>query len=248
MRVVTLADDPALAPRMRDHSAGVWPEYNQHGVVPDRYWHRLGETFPAAQFGLLDGDELLVVAHAAPVAWDGTIAGLPAGVDGALERAFALPKHGSALCALAIEVRTDARSRGLSRRALEAMREITAAHGFEHLIAPVRPSLKERYPITPIEQYATWRRPDGLPFDPWMRVHERLGAFVLRAEPRSLLIDGTVEEWEEWTGMAFPAPGEYVFPHGLAPVRIEGGRGTYYEPNVWMQHSVQRAGSSSGSR
>jgi hypothetical protein len=41
-----------------------------------------------------------------------------------------------------------------------------------------------------------------------VRVHERLGAIVLRAEPQSLRITGTVAEWEEWTAMTFPESGE----------------------------------------
>jgi hypothetical protein len=54
---------------------------------------------------------------------------------------------------------------GLSRLALEAMSDIAREHDLEALIAPVRPSWKERYPLTPIERYATWRRDDGLLFD-----------------------------------------------------------------------------------
>jgi hypothetical protein len=56
----------------------------------------------------------------------------------------------------------------------------------------------------PIERYATWRRADGLLFDPWLRVHERRGATILTLEPRSLRITGTVAEWEEWTGKSYP--------------------------------------------
>lgn len=68
-----------------------------------------------------------------------------------------------------------------------------------------------------------------------MRVHARLGGEALRPEPRSLRITGTVAEWESWTGLTFPESGEYVFPRGLALVRIdhEADRGTYFEPNVW---------------
>jgi hypothetical protein len=78
----------------------------------------------------------------------------------------------------------------------------------------------------PIERHACWRRPDGRLFDPWMRVHERLGAAVLKPEPRSLRITGTTE-WESWTGMTFPDSGDYWFPGGLATVHIdrEHGRG-----------------------
>jgi len=34
------------------------------------------------------------------------------------------------------------------------------------LVAPVRPTLRHRYPLTPIERYAEWRLGDGLLFDP----------------------------------------------------------------------------------
>lgn len=61
------------------------------------------------------------------------------------------------------------RGRGLALRILTAMRDIAGQHGLEHLIAPVRPSWKERYPLTPIERYVTWRRGDGELLDPWMR-------------------------------------------------------------------------------
>ena len=47
-----------------------------------------------------------------------------------------------------------------------------------------------------LEDYMRWRREDGQLFDPWMRVHERLGARVVAALPRSMKITGTVREWE----------------------------------------------------
>jgi hypothetical protein len=73
-----------------------------------------------------------------------------------------------------------------------------------------------------------------------MRVHVRLGARILKAEAESLVITGTVAEWEEWTGMEFPASGEFTFPAGLAPVTIDrdADLGRYWEPNVWMAHDV----------
>ena len=52
-------------------------------------------------------------------------------------------------------------------------------------------------------------------------------------------IEGTVREWEEWTGMVFPDEGEYVVPGALVPVRFADGRGVYVEPNVWMRHAVE---------
>ena len=73
---------------------------------------------------------------------------------------------------------------------------------------------------------------------PGMRVHERLGARVSTPLPTSLRITGSVCEWENWTGLEFPESGDYVFPEGLATVRIDrtSDRGSYWEPNVWMLH------------
>jgi hypothetical protein len=144
------------------------------------------------------------------------------------------------LCALLISVPRSRQGRGASGTALRAMVELARAKGLEALIAPVRPSWKDRYPLVPIERYAAWRRDDGLPFDPWVRIHERAGGEILKPEPHSLRITGTVAEWEEWTGMAFPESGEYVFPGGLATVEIDREQdvGRYWEPNVWIRHQV----------
>ena len=58
---------------------------------------------------------------------------------------------------------------------LRAMAGLAAGAGLAHLIAPVRPNLKERYPTIAIGRYAGWTREDGTPFDPWIRVPSRLG-------------------------------------------------------------------------
>ena len=240
--VFTHAERPDLAERV---DFNVWPAYNTHGDVLRRYWSRLYEELRDFQFVLYDEDEDVVVAegHSIPFVWDGTAEGLPAGIDGLVEDAFRLLEEGgepTALSALAIEIRATAQGRGLSGSMIEAMGGIAREHGFSELVAPLRPSWKERYPLTPIERYARWTREDGLPFDPWIRTHVRLGGEILRPEPRSLRISGTVTEWEEWTEMAFPESGEYVFPHGLVPLSVdrEQNLGLYYEPNLWMVHRV----------
>jgi hypothetical protein len=123
---------------------------------------------------------------------------------------------------------------------LTAMAGLARDAGLSHLIAPVRPSRKDRYPTIPIERYARWTRPDGSPFDPWVRVHTRMGARIGPVIPRSLHITGTAAEWESWTGMEFPETGDYVFPAGLSTVHIdrENGTGEYWEPNIWIIHQT----------
>jgi len=237
VRVWTTAERPDLAERAWELVQDVLPEYNNHGDVLNRYWARLTEERGEFQFTLADGDEPVARARCLPIRWDGTVGDLPPGIDGAIARGF---DEGDAnvLCALLIMVPRTVQRRGVSRLAVEAMREIAARNSLHGVIAPVRPSLKERYPITPIERYAAWLREDGLPFDPWMRVHARLGATIVKAGPRSLRITAGIDEWEAWTEMRFPEDGEYVFPGGLAPLSVSGRRGAYWEPNVWMHHAL----------
>lgn len=224
-------------------SASVWPEYNLHGDVLNRWWGHLDEDLPDYQFVLYDEvkDEVVAEGHTGPLWWDGTDDTLPDGIDATIEQVFARARAGepvNTLCALAAETPPEGRDRGLAEQLLKAMGTIGERQGLRHLIAPVRPSLKERYPLTPIERYVQWRRDDGQLVDPWMRIHERLGARVSTPLPKSLRITGTVAEWESWTEMAFPDSGDYVFPHGLAPLHIDrsADRGVYWEPNVWLLH------------
>jgi GNAT superfamily N-acetyltransferase len=238
LETATAAARPDLLERATERTQDAFPEYNSHGDVLNLYWPRLVAERPEFQFHLVGpADEILVRARSVPVRWDGTLDDLPAGIDGAIARGF---DEGGAnvLCALVIMVPRDLQGRGLSAAALRAMSDLARRHGLRALIAPVRPSWKERYPLTPIDGYAAWRRPDGLPFDPWMRVHARLGGSVLRPEPHSLRITGTVAEWEDWTRMSFPVSGDYWFPSGLSTVAIDRERdhGGYWEPNVWMHH------------
>jgi GNAT superfamily N-acetyltransferase len=238
----TAAERPDLWERGLE-SASVWPEYNLHGDVLNEWWGFLDAELPDFQFVLHDPEHDLVVAegHTGPLWWDGDDAALPEGIDQAIEQVFARARSGepvNTLCALAAETPRDGRRRGLAQQLLAAMRTIAARQGLTRLVAPVRPAWKERYPLTPIDRYVQWRREDGQLLDPWMRIHERLGARVSRPLPRSLRITGSVEEWESWTGMRFPDTGDYVFPEGLTTVHIdhELDRGSYWEPNVWMVH------------
>lgn len=56
-----------------------------------------------------------------------------------------------------------------------------------------------------------------------------------------MLIDGTVAEWEQWTGTRLPGDGSYTFPSGLAPLHIDHSQdlGSYWEPNVWIMHPLE---------
>lgn len=244
-RMVSYAERPDLEDRWEEVVRPAWPEFMLHDPVVGRYWRFLFTRFPEFQFHLYDEahDAVLGVGNSIPVAWDGTVDGLPEGLDDVLIRGVEGRERGvhpTALSALQAVVASGWRGRGLSSRVIGRMREIAARQGLSDLIAPVRPNMKALYPLTPMERYIRWEREDGLPLDAWLRVHRRLGAEILRVAPRSMVITGTVAEWEAWTGLAFPESGEYVVPGALVPVAIDRERdeGRYEEPNVWMRHRV----------
>jgi hypothetical protein len=238
--VFTAEQRPELWEQSRSLFVDVWPEYNNHGNHTGRYFGALVPRHARFQVLLFDRDSKRIVARGRtiPFRWDGSRDDLPTGIDAVGLRAIDDPHPPTALSALSAEVVTELQGRGLSRLVIEAMAATAREADFASLVAPVRPSWKDRYPLTPIERYAAWKRQDGLPFDPWLRVHARLGATALRAEPRSLQIEASVAEWERWTEMTFPEDGEYVFPFGLAPLRVRDGIGSYWEPNVWMLHKL----------
>jgi GNAT superfamily N-acetyltransferase len=238
-RTFTLAERPDLEERL-DEIADPWPEFLHHDPVVRRWWGQLYERFRDFQLVLYDeeADAVLGEGCTIPIRWDGRIETLPEGVT-VLESGFS-EREPNVLSALLAVVDARHRGQGLSGLIIGAMAEQAHSAGLECLIAPVRPTWKERYPLTPIERYMRWTREDGLPFDPWIRLHHRLGAEILAVAPRSLDVRGTVAEWEGWTEMAFPESGDYVVPGALVPVTIdrEGDEGRYVEPNVWMRHAV----------
>jgi hypothetical protein len=246
IEVFTAEERPDLWEQARPLFRDVWPEYNLHGNHTADYFGVLIPRHAHLQVLLYDTSTDGVVARGRtiPFRWDGSLEDLPRGIDAVGRRAVDDPHTPTALSALAAEVATDQQGRGLSALVIGAMARVAHTAGLRSLVAPVRPSWKDRYPLTPIERYVRWERSDGLPFDPWLRVHARLGATILRPEPRSMRIEAPVADWERWTELAFPEDGEYVFPSGLAPLRVRNGAGLYWEPNVWMLHaeSVDDAG------
>jgi GNAT superfamily N-acetyltransferase len=212
-----------------------WPEIVFHDAVSNANWGRLYDERPEFQFALVEEGEVRAEGNSIPVA------GMPESWREALRTGFDADQP-DRLCAIAILIDPDHQRRGLSRLMLEHMRGLAYERGWE-LVAPVRPSLKHRYPLTPIERYIEWRREDGLLFDPWLRAHERLGAEIIGIAEDSLVSEGTVAEFEEWCGLEFPESGDYVVEGALVSVQIdrENDRGVYGEPNVWMRHPAPAA-------
>lgn len=243
VRTATFAERPDLVPRLDGPDFDFGPTFIKHDPVSSGRWGRLAGELGHLQVMLLEGDD-------DPVGWIRAVPlarlpeTLPAeGWDWAMCIGFEDVDAGrvpTAASALAAVVRKDRLGRGLSRRLVQALRDRCRSLGLATLVAPVRPTEKERYPLIPMAEYASWRRPDGLPQDPWLRVHVRLGGRLVEVCDRSMTIPGTIAEWEDWSGLRLLASGRYVVPGGLAPVEIdvEHDRGVYVQPNQWVLHPL----------
>ena len=223
----------------------VWPTFMFNDPVADACWGHLEEDFPDFQFVLRDMDAdgtIAAVGHTIPFQWEGELP--DDGWDGVFAKAIDDLKTGrtpNQITALEAVIAPEYQGKGFSRVVINQMRHIAQEHGFATLVAPVRPSWKARYPLTPIEHYVRWKHDDGAAsFDPWLRTHERMGASMVKIASHSMRIPGTVGQWETWVGMRFPESGRYVIPGALNPIEIDCNKieGVYVEPNVWMRHEI----------
>ena len=72
-RLVTPAEDPAIADPMASHASSVWPPFMNEDPVANRLWHHLYEELAPFQACLVDADGAVAAsANAAPLCWDGT--------------------------------------------------------------------------------------------------------------------------------------------------------------------------------
>ena len=241
LEIVTTADRPDLDEQGKAALLPGWPEFIFHDQVSDELIGEAAKRFPSYDVRILAGGEVVAGGWGVALRWNESLEDLPEGYDGALTSGIKGHSQGTVpdtLCVLAAAVRADKQGAGLGGAVLTALGSRAEAAGLHRMIAPVRPVHKTRYPLTPMTDYARWTRADGAHIDPWIRTHQRIGAVILGPAPRSMVVTGTVAEWEQWAGMAFPQTGRYVVPGALDLVEIDRERdtGTYAETNLWMRH------------
>ncbi|WP_410628478.1 hypothetical protein [Amycolatopsis sp. cmx-8-4] len=242
--LITLAERPALIAEIPGVLAGAWPRFMLEG----RPGHGVDLTqlltaFPAHQALLLTRtDDLLGVGLSLPMGWDQSTIRLPAGWDGAVTAAADFHRRGGGsptmVCALSITMTPAGIGRGLAAQLIGALKVAATRAGAASMIAPVRPIHKSRHPLIPLDQYLTWRTAAGEMFDPWVRLHLRLGGMIAGITFPSMTISGSIADWEGWTSLALPSSGEHLIPGGLVPLRVDRDAdiGIYQEPNVWIVH------------
>ena len=197
---------------------------------------------------LLDEDEkLLGTGLTVPFCWNGELKTLPVGWNEANLQGLddlAADRSPTTLSGYAVTMYPAAQRKGFSGIILRTILNIARSHNFHSVAVNVRPILKMKYPLIPIEKYAYWTNANNEPFDPWMRAHSRAGAKLIGVSPIAANIQGTVAQWKAWTNMEFPGSGQYIVEGALEPVTIdlEQDVGIYHDPNVWMIHTIPSAG------
>jgi hypothetical protein len=245
--ITTLAERPELIDRVYDMEDS-WPDFYFGEALSNALLHRVAGDFPeyCAMATTSDGTPV-ARAHCVPFQF-GTErrTELPdRGWDGVLtwaynDREWKRPVNMAG--ALEVMITPALAGKGLSYRMLGAMRAAVAAQGISTLVAPVRPSQKqEQHAVRmPMADYARLVRDDGLPQDPWLRVHARLGAVIVKVAPVSMVVSGSLAEWRQWTGLPLDHDGEVIVPGALVPVSVSlaHDRAVYVEPNLWMRHDL----------
>ncbi|MFC9703191.1 N-acetyltransferase [Streptomyces sp. NPDC056943] len=246
LNISTLAARPELEGPMWN-MLDLWPEFMMYDPVG---WANIGRIVrELPEYVLVATDaEGKVVARGFSVPFrldvDGRRELPPRGWDEVLLWAFSDLRAGreaDTVSAIEITVDTSALGNGVSHRMLAAMRDNTKRLGFSELVAPVRPNGKHLEAESSIHEYAfRTRESDGLPVDPWLRVHVRAGGVVEAVAPASMTVSGSVEQWRKWTGLPFDTDGPVEVDKALVPVHCEVSRGyaVYVEPNVWVRHTI----------
>lgn len=245
LTISTLAERPALAEALWGMQND-WPEFVLRDPVGWLLVGRIVAELP--EYVLVATDEhgeVVARGFSVPFALDRPGRGElpPGGWDQVLLWAFSDLRHGVApdtVSAVEVTVAPGMRGRGISGRMVAALRDNARVHGFAELVAPVRPNAKHLEAAVPMEQYARRVREDGLPHDPWLRVHARAGGRIASIAPASMTVSGSLAQWREWTGLPFDAPGPVHVAGGLSPVRCEPAEdyAVYVEPNVWVRHPL----------
>lgn len=250
MRVVSLAESDRIATEAfeipyREDGGGEF-FMAAHPIAKLVARKRLARRWPELTVALID-DDGRVVARGVTIPFNAAPPERDEFPDGGWEQvvlwaaADALDDRATdSLCALEIAVHPDVQGRGLSHLVLEGMRRNARRIGFGRLIAPVRPPLKAKEPWVSMSDYAARVRDDGLPADPWLRVHVRAGGRIRSVARRSATITAQLDQWRRWTGLPLATDGLIAVSGGLVPLLVstELDLGCYVEPNVWVEHAV----------
>jgi hypothetical protein len=183
---------------------------------------------------------LLAFASAVLIFVDHTKAILPNNGWNYASEAYGDNSEPNSLCLLSANIRPEARNLKLSYHLINQSKLISKNNQMHWVIAPVRPSQKDKYPLEQLDIYLNRKTENGDMYDPWVRAHINLGAEILNICSESVIVKASPKKWHEWTGIAFEKSGDYILSKGLVPMKmdLEKNVGSYIEPNVWVRYRL----------
>jgi GNAT superfamily N-acetyltransferase len=244
-----LSERPDLLDRVYEVDPN-WPEFMQADPVMNAFFGQVAGAFPHLCVAATDARGA-VAATGRAVAFTFDLPERGALPDGGLDRAMVWAfsdrlagRTPDTASAVEIAIGQQYRGSGLSQRMLAALRDAAWDAGLTRLLAPVRPNGKHRYPALPMTEYIAMVRADGLPADPWLRVHVRAGGRIRQVAAASMVMAGSLAQWREWTGLPFDRTGDVIVPEALVPVHCDAkhDHAVYVEPNIWVEHTLSDAG------
>jgi len=138
-----------------------------------KYIARVREYFPHLDVMLVDeAEEPAATGWGVPISWSDTVQDLPTSFADVLRRAVEIHESGADADTFVIcggVVHPGRKGTGTATDLVRALIETGRSHGMTRVLAPLRPTRKHVYPLFTIDDYASWVRDDGLPFDPWLR-------------------------------------------------------------------------------
>lgn len=185
-----------------------------------------------------DKGEIVASADAQPMRWDGNPENLPEGgwTELMLAAAAGFDEQPDWAFATGTSILPEYQGSGLAGQLLEGLRDRAIELGYRGLVAPVRPSARWRALHLDIADYAELRLPDGRHYDPWVRVHERIGGEIIGSCPDSAIFSAPREDWERWAAMKLPDNGFFLIDGAIGWLSLKEGHGVLSEDSLWLLH------------
>ncbi|MDM1377962.1 hypothetical protein [Myroides marinus] len=221
------------------------PQYLKFDKIKTKYWPHIYQAFPNTQFFVFCDNTLAAVINCVPLyLTKGELNSLSDdGWRWALEKAFTDRDRGNnpnAMCCLSIKTSREFNQQELFQFIIKHLKNSASITHYPVILCPVRPKMKQYYPLQDINNYAQWINNYGLPYDSNIRMHVKNGAVIKKTCNKSLQIEGTVSQWEMWTGFTFQTTGEYTLNRALSTlkVNVELNKAYYNDPHIWMLYNV----------
>ncbi|SJN53715.1 Tyrocidine synthase 3 [Vibrio ruber DSM 16370] len=244
----TVSQQPAQKAVMDAIHVDIWPEYFAGSHTLKVYWPEIYQSFPDYQITVTDAaGSLIAIANTVPIYWSGKDEDIPTGWDQGIRQAITDQHHQpNCLMVLAGVVISEQQGRGFSQSLVTAFQALASSHHLDSILVPVRPIGKVAQPESSLDEWSEYRRDDGKLVDSWLRVHESMGGRKAAISTQSQYIEGSIEDWQRWTGQTLTNSGHFKLPQTLQPVTvdIEHDRAVYFDPCIWFEHQVGASTSS----